>query len=240
MLTNISYKVSAFADFSMLEPAPATVIDLLQDFTDYNLMPAVTDNLQIGSMTMPNFVFALEQNYKKIAIFNNRIDFLCIAKESEGFNNENIHQMTNQASDIIGRVLSKCGDKSHRLGIYKEFILYKLNSEKNKLFTKEKFGFIPYYKDSEIIECGLRTVARECIKIQDNMEELCNIITTLNRISGLEDPQQTAIDGYKIDFDLNTYQGNTTARFEKESLISFCNKLNEKSQILLKQIVGEQ
>lgn len=61
MLANISYKITVFADFSVLKPEPSTVIEFLQEFIDYNLMPAVADNLQLGNMAMPNFVFALEQ-----------------------------------------------------------------------------------------------------------------------------------------------------------------------------------
>lgn len=238
MLANISYKITVFADFSVLKPEPSTVIEFLQEFTDYNLMPAVADNLQLGNMAMPNFVFALEQNYKKIMIFNNRIDFLCVAKETEGFHEDEISQITVQAADLISRIIKKCRNKGQRLGIYKEFVLYQLSSEENKKFAKEKFGFIPYYADSEIIECGIRTVARESIKIKKDTEELCNMITTINRINvdGFENPH---IEGFKIDFDLNTYQGNTTPRFEIEEIKNFCTEMNTKAQLLIGQIAGD-
>lgn len=38
-------------------------------------------------------------------IFNNRSDFLCVAKETEGFHEDEISQITVQAADLISRVI---------------------------------------------------------------------------------------------------------------------------------------
>ncbi len=241
MLSNISYKVSAFADFTGLEPNPQSVIDILQEFNDYGMMPAVADGFEFGNMPAPKLYFALEQNRKKITINDDRIDYLCIANTEEGFGSEDIAQMTEQATDIIGRFLRKYEKKAYRLAIYKEYMLFKLTKEQSRKFAKDKFGTMPYYKDADIVECSSRVVARDTIKVQEE-PELSNIITMINRVDfeRMEGLHSVMMDGFKLDFDLNTFQGNMVPRFEQEHIIDFCSKMNEKSDILVKQAVGDQ
>lgn len=240
MLANISYKVSAFVDFTNLEAEPKTVIDILQEFSDYNMMPAVADAFEFGNMPVPKLAFAMERNQKKIMIFNDRIDLLSVASTESGFTAEEIEQMTAQAADIMGRLFQKYERKSYRLAIYKEYMLFKLTKEESSTFAKEKFGYIPYYRDSDIVECSSRVVARENIEVQAGKQELCNMITVINRVNfeRMEGLQAVMMDGFKLDFDLNTFQGNAVPRFEKEDIISFCQKMNEKSELLVKQMIG--
>lgn len=240
MLANISYKVSAFADFSSLSEEPATVIEFLQDFSDYGMMPAVGDNFNLGNMPMPKFAFAMEQNQKRITIFADRIDFLSVANAESGFTAEEIKTMTGQAADIIGRLLEKYGKKGYRLAVYKEYMLFKLTKEEGNCFAREKFGYVPYYEDKDMVECSSRVVAREMVEFQGE-KELCNIITMINRVNfeRIENLHSILMDGFKIDFDLNTYQDNTAPRFEGEAIGEFCEKMNEKSECLIREILGE-
>lgn len=241
MLANISYKVSAFVDFTNLEAEPKTVIDILQEFNNYSMMPAVADAFEFGNMPVPKLAFAMERNQKKIMIFNDRIDFLSVANTEGGFTEEEVGQMTAEAADIMGRLFQKYERKAYRLAIYKEYMLFKLAKEKSSTFAKEKFGYIPYYRDSDIVECSSRVVARENIEVQAGKQELCNMITMISRVDfeRMEGFQKIMLDGFKLDFDLNTFQGNITPRFEGDAIISFCQKMNEKSEVLVKQIIGE-
>ncbi|MFW5672231.1 MAG: hypothetical protein ACOCM8_08080 [Acetivibrio ethanolgignens] len=67
------------------------------------------------------------------------------------------------------------------------------------------------------------------------------MITLINRVNfeRMEGLQTVMMDGFKLDFDLNTFQENVVPRFEKDTIISFCQKMNEKSELLVKQIIGE-
>lgn len=241
MLANISYKVSIFVDLTDLKAETGNVIELLQEFNDYEMMPAVADGSELGNVQKPKFTFAIDKNRKKITIFNDRIDFLSVSNAKEGFVTDEICKMIDQASDILGRILKKYQKMAYRLAVFKEYMLFELQREESIKFAKEKFAYIPYYEQADIVECGSRVVARKNVVFTEEMQEDCNIITMINRVNfeDFEGINSVMKDAFKIDFDLNTFQGNLNARFGKDEIRSFCLQMDQVSDSLIKQIIGE-
>lgn len=240
MLSNISYKISMFVDFKDLKAEPGNVIEFMTEFSDYGMMPAVADGSENGNMQKPKFAFAIEQNMKKITIFEDRVDFLCVSSAKDGFKSEELRKMTQQAADIMSRILQKYQKMAFRLAVFKEYMLFELEREEALQFAKDKFAYIPYYAESDIMECSSRVVTRKKVELMSN-EEYCNIITMMNRVNfeAFDGINAVMKDAFKIDFDLNTFQGNLSPRFDGTQIESFCLKMNEESDCLIAQIIGE-
>ena len=84
---------------------------------------------------------------------------------------------------------------------------------------------ISFYESNATDEFMVRYSGREKVQL-DNFEETLNILTTITRFLANQGTN-VEIDGYKIDFDINTWQKNRKNRFDGNTVISFVEKATE-------------
>ncbi len=238
LVSNIVYRLSCFADYSQIKYNNTDVIAVLKAFDKVELTPrAVQEIVPLGGVSS-RMQFTGQGESLSINIAGDRIDVQITAKEKRGFNDKEVELVESNLKEYMAKVLSIFGDRiplPYRLAWFTSFVYFELSSDEKASYRNKFLQEIDFFKENRLDDISVRYGARRDLSI-NGVAERFNILTTINEyvsMFGIENE----IDGFQIDYDINTWQGNRKNRFKLEDIYAFISEArklqNELNQVIM-------
>lgn len=239
MLSNISYKFSAMADFSSIQYNQETLIKLLQGFEGEhwvpNMMQMPTPN---GYVTGGGIQLFSEQNNRNMVLMPNRFDVQWSAEQKQGFMDEEQESAFCEMPEQMKRLYGILGDgipEAMRLAWDVVYAYFEIDEIKRMQFRSRFVRDVPFYTEHAVDEFAVNFVGRTETDIAGAKENI-NVVTNLNRWFP-EAGMGFRVDGYRIEFDINTDQWNKKTRFAPEMFGEFVTKAVEIQRKLEEEVL---
>lgn len=240
MISNVSYIFSIFSDYGNLSYNQDDVEHVLTKFKEHDIdfVPLVFNEEINPTNTVKRMHFYCEKRFFLLAINSDRISFSFVSAKKQGFSSDEICCMKELLLESIKLILDLIEERTslpNRLSWCTSYINFELNENEKVVFRKKFLKDIPFFENSSLDELVARYGANRIIKIKDNEEKL-NVIMTIAR-NYFNFAKEKQVEGYKIDYDINTWQGNKKGRFDltniKEFIVNANSIQNELSEEVL-------
>ncbi len=238
MISNIAYTFSVFSDCSMLVYNKKDVISILERFDDIDLSPINIQELQPLGVTSQRMQFIAHNGLLIITIGSERIDIQITSDRKEGFTDDEVIKCKNDMELYMGKLFDIFSERvalPYRLAWFTSYIYFNQSSEEKNNFRDKFLKDINYFNERRLDDMIARYGANRNFNIA-SVEEKVNVIFTVNRHI-VNKGSDMEIDGYKVDFDINTWQENRVGRFEKNVFNEFLQQAYDEQQKLRKEIL---
>ncbi len=241
MISAVSETFSMFADFTGLGYS-MKFLDPLMKWSGEQFNPVILCEPLSNGQVIQRIGMISSDGSKKIQIMSNRIDVVLFATRKEGFNSSELDINADEALQIFKKIYEIFNDIipiANRMAYISSYVYHEIEDEEKKIY-RNRFLKIPegYSEATLTDEFSARYCSREEIQIQEYMEKL-NMITNIYRLDTRMLMFPIQIDGYKIDFDINTSQENKKNRFSVESFGFFLNAINDKMNLLKRGVIDD-
>lgn len=221
---NLNFQISLFGSYEDITPKPDTLKYFIDVFADKELIPTTVQELDLGNPLKPINILSLKStdDVWSIEFGANRIDIQKINKDVNIVDMGSLKQFLDEVKHIVEVIDNKFPKKHNRLALVTRYLMKQMSQEEMSEILYKNVKTIDIFRNNDPIEWNNRVVTR----IKQNIVELpetINIIAELNRIKGTLkiNSQNEAVDRVELRFDINTYQGITDYRFEKNELFAF-------------------
>ena len=228
MIANISYKLSAFADYTDISYTSENVLKIITALKEMDLLPGVVQEILVDGNASRRIQLTSVNGDLVVTIFSSRIDAEITSLNKSGFADKERKELIPQLCGIIRTLFEVFGETipiANRLAWFVSYVNFEIDAEEKKSFREAFLKPISFYESNATDEFMVRYSGREQVQL-DNFEETLNILTTITRFLANQGTN-VEIDGYKIDFDINTWQKNRKNRFDGNTVISFVEKATE-------------
>ena len=241
MISNITYRLIAFADYSNIRFNNDTAASFSTEFSENNYRfgqifdPMPAGQLVPGFMLMPNG----NGECPIISIFPGKVDIRVGSTKKEGFSSGEQRRFCSVLCEYLDRIYGTFEGKlqdPNRLALITEYVYFEIDREKKALF-RDKFIHAPSYYDGKLTdELFVRIFGKEK-RIINDIEEDINCVTTIDRwLPGGGIGPTASVDGYRVELDLNTASDNKRNRFSRDSIIEFVDQMQGIKEELFKEI----
>lgn len=237
MVSNITYRFSTFSDYSVLTYNKDDVIRILTDFEGVNLAPAIIQEIMPLGIPNQRMQFMAQNGLLLITISSERIDIQLTSDRKEGFDQKGIDDIKDKMVSYMTKLTDIFSDRvalPYRLAWFTSYVYFDQSKEEKDAYRDRFLKDIEYFKDNRLDDMMARFGTQRKVIIS-NQEEMINVILTVNRHI-TDKGTDNEVDGYKADFDINTWQGKRINRFEKDTYEEFIGKAIEE-QVKLKEEV---
>ncbi len=222
MVSNITYRLSAFSDYSLIAYNKDDVIKILSDFTDVILTPVVISEMLTGNTVSQRMQFLAQNGLLIITIFSERIDIQITSNRKDGFQPEEVEDVKQKIGQYMNLILNVFSDRvspPHRLAWFTSYVYFEQSDEEKNAYRNKFLKELNYFKTNRLDDTIARFGARRTVEICGR-EETLNVLLTINRHI-LDQGTDMEVDGYKADYDINTWQGNRVNRFSIDDIKDF-------------------
>jgi hypothetical protein len=235
MFHEMIFKTSIFGDFDNIKPTPETIVALVNEFAEFEVIPSTftETNSDIPVPSVTNILPSATKNRLRLSsesesegmdafIFSNRIDIDFKPKKFTGFSDEQIRNIMKKTEIIFERLLKKYTKSASRLALNTTTLLIDLQDKQRSAFLCKFITDESYF--SNPLEWSTHLMKRESIKLNENQDTL-NIIANIATAIGQEGKDNKLRDfiGFSIEFDINTVAENTAPRFTLPEIRDFLN-----------------
>ena len=234
-VANIVCKLSSFANYNELDYNKDDVIKVLNTFDDPTIAPGMISEIRTDGVVKQRMQFVAQNGLFFIVINSDRIDIQLTSNEKMGFPWENLGAVKEMLVDSMEKLYSIFSERApipYRLAWNTSYVYFEINDEEKNAYRNKFLKELDFFKDNRLDDTVIRYAGQKEASISGRDERL-NVLATIN--SYITDPG-TAIEvnGFRIDYDINTWQGNRRNRFEVGSFSEFVDtaieiqgKLNE-------------
>ena len=220
MMSHVLMRLSSFADYDSLSYSNKHIKKIFDFFSDVELLPNIIPEISQNGMSSPRMQLKVSNFPIIITILTNRIDIDIFSNNQEGFNEEEKSYFNKEILKYMKDII-KCFSNeiqfANRLAWFVSYIYYEI-SEEDKLNFKNKYlNKTNFFNENETDDFNVRYCSR---RTNELIHEHFNIIMSISRLSTIS-PQNVIIDGYKIDFDINTIHENKKNRFSEHDYDEF-------------------
>ncbi len=240
MISNISYKLSTFADYSGISYTSANMMKAMQAFEGLELLPGVAQEISPDGNASRRIQLVSANGALTITVYSTRIDVEITSLEKAGFSDLEKEKILPDLENIISSLYEKFNQIMpipNRIAWFTSYVYFEIDSEKKNKFRETFIKPTHFYGTNLTDEFMVRYAGREDVRINE-LDEKFNIITTITRWL-TDQGTNMEVDGYKIDFDINTWQENKKNRFEKEDIKEFVKKSIEFQKSLEEDFIDE-
>ena len=238
MVSNILYRLVAFADFSNLGNTKENISALEKEFADekYTISPLVEAN-GLGNIYRGNTLIGSDNN-PIINISSQRIEVIRGSDKKTGFDETEQLIVKEQLTKYLSRVydcFSSCIQDSNRLAWVTEYAFFEIDEETMSSFRNRFLIPLNYYTEKSTNEFVAKYAGVD-EKIICGRQENLNVISTIRRwFPGQGMGYVASVDGYGVEIDINTVARNKKNRFSLESFGEFVSVADE----IKSDLVGE-
>jgi len=235
-----TYRAAFFADMGDIKPSVETIPALLEMFRDKELLPTTFHEVRVpvpGSRLRLRLSSA--NNEWNIDFDSDRITFQKTAVQPRGANMGTAEDFVVQIVDFCGRILKRYPRLGTRLSLVTEGLMSELEEHTLREIYLRFLRPIEFYEENPPTEWKDVSVARIQLDIRGKNEQI-NVVTRLSRLQGefVESNGLMPFDRIEVALDINTFQGNTLARFDEAAVADFYPKALGVRQKLLEELKG--
>ncbi len=224
-IANIVCKLSSFANYTDLNYDKDDVIKILGAFDDPSLAPSVVSEFRADGVVKQRMHFTAQNGLSFFQINSDRIDIQMTSNEKSGFSVDKLPEVRCYLCETLEKLYGVFSDRApipYRLAWNTSYVYFEITSEQKDEYRNKFLRELDFFKDNRLDDTIIRYAGRREALIRKATEKL-NVLATIN--SFLAEPgTENAIDGFKIDYDINTWQGNRRNRFCIESFAEFIEK----------------
>jgi hypothetical protein len=234
MFHEMLFKVSILGDFDNIKPTPETIMTLVNEFVEFEVIPSTFTETNSGipvlsvtnilpPITKSRLRLTSEKEGMDIFIFSNRIDIGFTPEDFIGFSDEQIRNLMKKTETIFEQLLNKYTKSASRLALNTTTLLIDIQDKQRSAFLRKFITSESYF--SNPLEWSTHLMKRESIKLNENQDTL-NIIVNIATTIGQEnkDNKPRDFNGFSIDFDINTAAENTAPRFTLPEIRDFLDQ----------------
>lgn len=244
MVSNISYRLIAFADYSNIRYDNDTAALLTSKFSEdqYNFSQILDPNA-MGQL-IPGFALVpgININSPIITVFPGKIDIRVGSNRKEGFSTDEQITAGNILCDYFKRFSNCFGDKlqdSNRLALITEYVYFEIGNTEKGAF-RDKFINAPACYDGKKTDEMVVKIFGKDRKTFNGRDEDINFITTVDRwFPGGGIGMTASVDGYRVELDLNTSPENKKNRFEASAIPEFVEQMQKLKAEVIKEIFDD-
>ena len=230
MLSNVMYKFSVFGDFSQLKYSSDNMKKLLDVKAEQTLIPNVISQAGISGMVEQRMQLVSMDHTIIISVLQERIDVEIYSDKKIGFGNEHIEKIVIQLTNLMRQICLVFQERisdAARMALVTRYVYFDITDERKADFRDRFVNTLDFYNDKMTDEFLVNIVGNITYKINNN-DEVMNVVTVINRLFpsqgiGVDIP----VDGYQIDFDINTMPQNKENRFKPEVYDEFAKQFEE-------------
>lgn len=224
MVSNIVYKFSAFADYGNISFSQQNMNLLMETFADRELIPAMVNEVTGDGRSMSRLQLATADRLLCISVMSGRIDIQIASDKKGGFDGGQQAQLKAVMADCMGkiyRVFDEIIQESYRLAWDVTYVYFEIDEQERLAYRNRFLQEVPFYKEGYTDEFVAQYVGRREEEIHGRKEWM-NVLTTIDRwFPGTGVGNVATVDGYKIEFDINTDHNSRKNRFAGESFGQF-------------------
>lgn len=237
-VANIIYKLSSFADYNILDYNKDDVIKILGAFDDPTLAPGIATEIRVDGLVKQRMQFTAQNGLFQMAVNSGRIDIQLVSNEKYGFLSEKLPVIKKQLTDSLVRLYEIFGSRApipHRLAWNTSYVYFEIDDNEKNEYRNKFLRELDFFKENRLDDTVIRYAGQRISAIGSTNERV-NVLVTIN--SYVTDPGiDIEINGFKIDYDINTWQGNRRNRFEVKSFSEFVERASEIQNALNEEIL---
>ena len=225
MISNITYKLSTFSNYSFLSYNKNDVIKVLSVFDDPTLAPGTMQEIHFDGVVSQRMQFVAQNGLFVMVINSDRIDISLTSNEREGFSKAKIPEIVEELTKSMEKLFSVFEDRvsiPNRLAWNTSYVYFDISEDEKKLFRARFLKDLEFFENSRLDDTVIRYAGQREAIIENQLEKI-NVLATIN--SYVTDPgTEIEINGFRIDYDINTWQGNRLNRFHSPGIKEFVDK----------------
>jgi len=244
MVFDILYKISVFGDFLDIEPTPENMVDMIEKFKDYGMIPSVFQEMSLEvdyinntqkNEQLQRLSLVSKDNKERLLISSNRIDFEIMPSDDKAWSDEKLSEHNKKISDSFRILLEYFKKTSNRLALNSNTIITNIEEKQFKDIFDSFSKPIGIYNDKSLKKWSTYFVAMKEIVIGG--KENLNIITEINEAKEIKNIGQNIYSkGFLVNIDINTAPENTDSRFQSGSIGTFIGISNKIKADIIKDI----
>lgn len=234
MIAHIFTRLSSFADYRVLEYSNENIKRIVDSFRAVDVVPSMVSEsvqfreqlprIQLMSLRFPLFITILTQ----------RIDISVSATAKDGFSDVERSEQKHNLPFYLESILNLFSDKiplANRLAWFNTYMYFDIDEIEKMSFKQKCLKETKFFSKHPTDDFSARFSSREeCTQMQEQF----NVLMSVNKIF-THGPEKFTVDGYKIDFDINTLQENQKNRFQGQDCYIFA----EAATMYQSQLEGE-
>jgi len=237
----VKYSASIFLDASNIKTDSDTIAKLLADLKEFNLIPSYFNEISGGSLK-PQLrpQFSSPNGEWRISLGFQRLDF---EKQIVNLAEDNIGNLSDFCNDVV-KIYNSLSDfnkkRANRFSLVTRYFLKNMDTNELNSIHSKLFNVPNTYQVTPPFEWNWRNVTEMKYDI-NNSEELFNVISILNRVSGkmsVGRNEMKDFDRVELSIDINSTNNNKEFRFEKGSIEEFYGLSHKWESKLLDEIVN--
>ncbi len=217
----LRHLASVFVDAASVYPTPHDITELMKLLGGEFLPLSVQEQGPVGSVQRMGF--HAPQTGWQVFLLAERFNVVQSPTDARGSNMVDFADFSLAAASKLNALLGYFGRKAYRLAAVQEGLLPELTDEHVHRILRKLVCLPPTFEAQPPFEWDWR-IASQIPRRVAEATEATNTILTARRIAGTLHPptgEQVDFARIRVDIDINTVPGNTTARFGQREVTAF-------------------
>lgn len=223
MQANISCMLSSFADYTALSYSKDDVIAMLSRSDDESMVPSLLQEIPPNGIPSQRMQFTAQNGTRVMTVGSNRIDITATTNAPDGFVGRSAELAANELVSNLTLAYEVFGDRApdaSRLAWNTSYIRFAADKDDYDAFRDRFLCKIGFFQKGRLDDMIARFGASRDVEICGQNERL-NVLVTVNSYVQRPLDGTPSVTGFRIDYDINTWQGNGKNRFMTEHFRSF-------------------
>lgn len=234
MISCIIIRLSSFGDYSNIIYNNENLLKLLNKFDGTDFLPRIVQEMLPDASISTRIQLSSPSGANIITILSTRIDIEFASNRKEGFTKVELKELKDKSVQYLNWVYKAFSDviqDANRMAWFVTNMLFEIDDTEKIRYREKYLKNVEFYSNDMTDEFCVRYSARKAYS-DDCFCDDFNVITTINKWNS--SIGFTQVDGYKIEFDINTLSENKRNRFNSsnfglftDAAVVYQNKLEE-------------
>ena len=239
IIANIFCRLAIFGDFESLEYSKENLFKAMNSFIEPVTPRIVQERYSDGNISQ-RMQLVLKNGMFVITIASGYIDVQYTTNKRTGFESSDLPTVRKEMKNALKKVytaFSNQVNKPYRLAWNTTYLCYDMTDDERISYRNQFLHEPEFFKENRSNDTLIRYGCQKTVVI-NYREEKINAIATVSD-SRVNLGSGVAVNGYKIDYDINTWQENMNCRFDTDDLSDFVEKSAEIQKEMNEEMLPE-